>query len=338
MASRGVDSLFNSSGFHSLFIGELPTMSTKAPFTQEKTFSNYNQAQGEAYANLRPKYHPNIYQMVIGHHTTTSGQLDILLDVGCGPGIATHTLASQFSHVLGLDPSTGMIATARAHSEEKPTTNVRFEVSTAEDLGSSLSPPIQDSSVDLIISANAAHWFNIAAFWTAAARVLKPSGTVAIWAPCGPAIHPSTPNALAIQAAIEKIQEEHLTPFYEPGNILTQNRYAGFPLPWDMDEPVAAFDKESFFRREWAVDEGFFDREPILSLDQVEKMMGVGSPVTRWREANPDAVGTERDIVRMCRRAVEKLLHEAGVEEGKEVIRGGSMGVLLMVKKHKGCE
>ncbi|KAJ6101942.1 hypothetical protein N7486_004369 [Penicillium sp. IBT 16267x] len=313
-------------------------MSTKAPFTPEKTYSNFNQAKGEAYANLRPRYHPSIYQMVMDHHNTTGGQLDILLDVGCGPGIATHALAPKFSHVLGLDPSEGMVATAREHSEGKPTTNVRFEVSTAEDLGSNLSPPIQDSSVDLIISANAAHWFNIPAFWSAAARVLKPSGTVAIWAPCGPAIHPSTPNSLAIQVAMENIQEEYLAPFYEPGNLLTQNRYTGFPLPWDMDEPLAAFDKESFLHREWGVDEGFFDREPVLTLDHVEKMMGVGSPVTRWREANPGAVGTEKDVIRVCRRAVEKLLHEAGVEEGKEVIRGGSMGVLLIVKKRKDFE
>jgi SAM-dependent methyltransferase len=312
-------------------------MSTKAPFTQEKTFSSYNQAQGEAYANLRPKYHPGIYQMIIDHHTSTGGHFDVLLDVGCGPGMATHALVPKFSHVLGLDPSEGMIATARAHNERTPTTNVRFEVSTAEDLGSNLSPPVQDTSVDLIISANAAHWFNIPAFWAAAARVLKPSGTVALWAPCGPAIHPSTPNASAIQAAIQKIQEDYLAPFYEPGNLLTQNRYAEFPLPWDMDEPVTAFDKESFIRREWGVDEEFFDREPVLSLDQVEKIMGVGSPVTRWREANPGAVGTEEDVVRVCRRTVEKILHEAGVEEGREVIRGGSMGVLLIVK-HKGCE
>ncbi|KAJ5934163.1 hypothetical protein N7466_003710 [Penicillium verhagenii] len=308
-------------------------MSAKTPFTPEKTFSKYNQAQGEAYANLRPEYHPKIYQMIIDHHTKTSGHLDLLIDIGCGPGIATHALAPKFSQVIGLDPSEGMIATARAHSAEKPATKLRFEISTAETLGSDILPPVQDSSVDLIISANAAHWFNIPAFWAAAARVLKPGGTVALWAPCGPVIHPSTPNASAIQAAMEKIQVEYLAPYYEAGNILTRNRYTDFPLPWTLDGQITAFDEKTFFRKEWGVDEGFFDREPVLSLDQVEKMMGVGSPVTRWREANPDAVGTERDVVRICRRAVEKLLHEAGVEEGKEVIRGGSMGVLLMVKK-----
>ncbi|KAJ5654614.1 hypothetical protein N7490_001617 [Penicillium lividum] len=311
-------------------------MSTNAPFSQEKTFSTYNQAQGEAYANLRPEYHPSIYQMIIDHHISTGGGLDMLLDIGCGPGIATHALAPRFSSVFGLDPSEGMIATARTHSKGKHTTNVQFNVSTAEDLGLNLSPPIQDSTVDLIISANAAHWFNMPAFWSSAARVLKPGGTVALWAPCKPTIHPSTPNAAAIQAAMEKIQAEYLAPFYGPGNLLTHSRYTELPLPWSLDEPIAAFDKDTFFRREWGVEEAFFDREPVLSLDQVEKMMAVGSPVTRWREANPDAAGTEGDVARICRRTMEKLLHEAGVEEGKEVIRGGSMGVLLMVKKGKG--
>lgn len=73
--------------------------------------------------------------------------------------------------------------------------------------------------------------------------------------------------------------------------------------------------------------------EPEVDLDTFEKMMGTGSATTRWRQAHPDAVGTERDVVRMLRREIERLLHEAGVEKGKEKVKGAMQGALLIVKK-----
>lgn len=65
----------------------------------------------------------------------------------------------------------------------------------------------------------------------------------------------------------------------------------------------------------------------------MEKMLSTSSPVARWRQAHPEAVGTEDDVLRRIRRLIEKYLHEAGVEEGKERLKGGMLGVLIMVKK-----
>lgn len=68
-------------------------------------------------------------------------------------------------------------------------------------------------------------------------------------------------------------------------------------------------------------------------VDQLERMLSTGSPFTRWRQAHPDIVGTEDDIVKRIRRMIERYLHEAGVEKGQERIRGGTLGVLIMLKK-----
>lgn len=65
----------------------------------------------------------------------------------------------------------------------------------------------------------------------------------------------------------------------------------------------------------------------------MEKMMSTGSPITRWRQAHPETVGTEDDIVKKIRRMIEKHLHEAGIERGQEKMRVGTLGVLIMVKK-----
>ena len=68
-------------------------------------------------------------------------------------------------------------------------------------------------------------------------------------------------------------------------------------------------------------------------MDMFEKMLATTSPITRWREAHPDTFGTEQDIVKIYRTTTERLLHEAGVEKGKETLQGAMQGVLLIVKK-----
>jgi SAM-dependent methyltransferase len=316
----------------------VPTMSEQcaapASATQEKTFSSYNKEQGNAYAQFRPDYHPSLYKTVLDQHTASGGQRHTLIDLGCGPGNVARSLGLHFAHAIGLDPSDGMIATARSLGGTTSTSEpIRYEVSTAEDIGANASPPIPDNSVDLITAANSAHWFDMSRFWPSAARVLKPGGSVAIWTSGGNRIHPSVPNAAAMQVEVDQIEEEYLRPYFEPGNLLTRGRYADLPLPWTLDPPVAGFDKSDFFRKNWDLAEKFFVTQPDVPLDMFEKVIGTMSPVTRWREANPDAAGTEKDVVKVYRRAIERHLHAAGVEEGKETVRGAMLGVVLVVKK-----
>ena len=221
-----------------------------------------------------------------------------------------------------------MIATARSKSDD-----IRFEVSTAEELGANLDPPIQDGSIDLITAANAAHWFDMSSFWPAAAYVLRPGGSVAIWTSGRIYAHPDMPNAAAIQEAIDRNREQHLEDYREPGNVIVQNSYRDLLMPWDMEPPVPEFGQSGFWRKDWPAGEPFYVGEGEMDLDRFEKVMGSGSSVTRWRQAHPDAAGTEQDVVRMLRRDMERLLHEAGVEKGEETLRGAMQGVVLMFKK-----
>ncbi|WYZ44182.1 hypothetical protein EsH8_VII_000618 [Colletotrichum jinshuiense] len=310
------------------------------PTPMEKTFRAYTPQQGAIYAKGRPGYHQRLYKNIIDHHTSTGGKLDTLLDVGCGPGIVARELGPQFARAIGLDPAAGMIATARSLSGASSTSEpIRFDVSTAEELGSNLSPPIPDASIDLITAATAAHWFDMAGFWAAAARVLKPGGTVAIWTGSTKHIHPSTPNAERIQNSVQAFRKEHLAPFMAHGNLLGEAMYETLPLPWTLEKPVPELDESTFVRRDWnkdgvvAENEEFFMGQHTMDLDSIEKFVCTASPVTRWREAHPDAVGTERDVVRILRRELERHLHDAGVEKGKELVTTGVAGVLLMVKK-----
>lgn len=306
----------------------------------EKTFSSFTKEQGANYAQMRRGYHPKLFETIISRHTSTGGHLTTLLDVGCGPGTTSLDLAPRFKNTIGLDPSEGMISTARSSLPASLASSVRFEVSTAEDLGSHLTPPVADESVDLITASTAAHWFNMSLFWPAAARVLKPGGSVAIWSTGDVKMHPDMPNYAAIQAAVDEIEEKELQPYFMPGNLMTRNLYRDMVLPWDLKGKGSGedFDQESFLRKDYGPEEGNSDEfyeggQMEVNMDILEKVLGTSSPVQRWREANPTLVGTEGDVVRKIRRVCEKLLHEAGVEEGKEVCKGSMKGVLLIVKK-----
>ncbi|KAJ5966382.1 hypothetical protein N7481_013096 [Penicillium waksmanii] len=300
----------------------------------EKTFTSYSQKQGNAYAQARPDYHPIVYGTILDHHRASGGLLDTILDIGCGPGNVARGFSPHFNHAIGLDPSDGMMATARSlGGSTSISEDIRYEVSTAEDLGRNLQQPIQDASVDLVTAANAAHWFDMSSFWKSAARVLKPGGSVALWTSGRNRIHPSVPGAEALQSTLDELEEKHLKPFFEPGNLLTRSRYIDLPLPWTLEKPVPEFDESTFFRKDWEAAESFYSFQPELNMDTFEKITETASPVTRWRQAHHDAVGTEEDIVRMFRRAIEHHLNEQGVERGKETIKGAIHGVLLIVKK-----
>ncbi|KAI4598060.1 hypothetical protein KJ359_003869 [Pestalotiopsis sp. 9143b] len=304
----------------------------------EETFKEYTHEQGESYATGRPGYSPKLFRTIVDHHVATGGKLDLVVDVGCGTGQATRDLAPFFAHAVGLDASEGMINSARA-SVKSSASAPRFEVSAAEVLGTDLETPILENSVDLLTAATAAHWFDMDGFWHRAARVLKPGGTVALWARTRAAVNTAkTPNGIAIQAAMDKIVDEEVHPYAVVGNALTRFFYVDLVLPWTLDPPVAEFEQETFYRREWnkqldGAEPDDMGTSRMVTVKQFEMAMATSSSVTRWRQANPEQVGTEEDVVRKMGRQMEELLHEAGVKAGEEMVHGEVAIVLLMVKK-----
>jgi SAM-dependent methyltransferase len=322
-------------------------MSQPAPEPTEKTFTAYTPSQGALYAAARRDYHPSVYAAVLGQHASDpAAPHALLVDVGCGPGRATAALAPHFDRALGLDPSAGMIATARSLAATYPRSRsgapIRFAVSTAEALGADLSggaegdgggPAVAPGTASLVVAANAAHWFGVPAFWRAAARQLAPGGSVALWTSGNVRVHPACPGAARVQAAMDAHTERYLAPHTNEGTAIARSGYDLLPRPWDADPPVPEFEREGYFRKQWALGEPFVVGEDEVDLDTFEKMMATGSAVTRWRQAHPELVGTEEDVLRVLRREIEAILHDEGVEPGKEKVKGTAQGVLLMFRK-----
>ncbi|KIW15865.1 hypothetical protein PV08_05915 [Exophiala spinifera] len=220
----------------------------------DPTFRNYTASSAQAYAKNRPGYPDELISLVIENHTSTGGQLDVLLDLGCGPGTATRSLAPYFQHAIGADPGESMIATARTipcpTASGEPTT---FEVC-ASDAISSLDALKRYSSVggggggssssetvDLITAGTSAHWFDYPAFYIEASKILKPGGSIVMWCTKGYFLDErTTPNAKKLQALWQDFEHVVLKPHEMPGNRLTRELYASLPLPWSEYPDAAA--------------------------------------------------------------------------------------------------
>ena len=334
-----------------------PSLSTD---NRDPTFRNYDAAAAKKYLQHRPQYGENLINLVLSQHTSSGGALDLVVDVGCGPGVATRQLSPYFQHAIGADPGQSMIEAAKTvPSSTKSGTPVAYEVCSAETLGelSALKELSEDGlgCVDLITVATAAHWFEMPRFWGEAAKILKPGGSVIIWCFGGFQCDPNTtPNAVKLQAFLKSFEEETLKPYELPGNRLARELYINLGMPWECANRLDAgdeelkkllgdFDEQEFVRLEFNKDghvppgERFFAGEGIADFSRIRAMLGTASPVTRWRAANKEKLenGEIEDVMDSMIRHIKEILEEVPEGKGRDWFESGGGTVVLVAKKRK---
>ncbi|KAH8815987.1 S-adenosyl-L-methionine-dependent methyltransferase [Xylogone sp. PMI_703] len=295
----------------------------------DPTFRYYKPAQAHQYADARRGYPPALYEHILAEHAATGGAFGLVLDVGCGPGIATNVIASAFDHAVGLDPGEAMIDVARERGGETKTgEKIRYGVCEAEHIASV--PGIPQRGVDMITCATSAHWFDMKKFWAQAAQVLRPGGTVAIWIRGFGYTRPDMPFA----AELKEIQEEFrktVEPYMQKGNKIAHDLYDDLELPWVADPTQTAFPKDKFQRFEWdrhGLSDGkdFFGGSIEFPVGVYEHTLNTVSAVTRWREAHPELAGTDKDCVK---ETVSKVRQVVGTTK----LKGGTPIALLIFKR-----
>ncbi|MDX6307971.1 MAG: hypothetical protein QOI06_1017 [Nocardioidaceae bacterium] len=116
-----------------------------------------------AYAEYWPGYPEQAVSWLAGKRPAK------VLELGSGTGKLTRSLVALGHDVVATDPSLTMLAQLRL-----VTPTARPAVARAENI------PIAASAVDLVVSAQAFHWFDPERALPEIARVLRPGGTLAL--------------------------------------------------------------------------------------------------------------------------------------------------------------
>ena len=150
---------------------------------------------------------------------------------------------------------------------------------------------------------------------------------------------PSTPNAVEVQKALFYLEREILAPYELPPNRLSRDLYDNLILPLDLGDEYLAkqFPVSEFLRMEWDRDgaltgEDFFDGSKDAPLNDLANGFTTASMVTRWREAHPDLVGTDRDCVIEAMARVREALG-VGIDENPPITVGGATALLLFKRR-----
>jgi SAM-dependent methyltransferase len=173
-------------------------------------FKDHFSVLAKDYARFRPHYPDSLFADL----AALSPGRDLAWDCATGNGQAARGLASWFREVVATDASAEQIAQARGPA------NVRFAVAPAEASG------LPGASVDLLLVAQAAHWFDLAAFYAEAGRVLRPGGVLALL----------TYSGVRVDAGLDPVLRDFhhglLGPYWPPERAHVERDYRDLPFPW----------------------------------------------------------------------------------------------------------
>ncbi|HEY4283598.1 MAG TPA: class I SAM-dependent methyltransferase [Chthoniobacterales bacterium] len=250
------------------------------------SFKDHFSRQAADYAIFRPGYPRELFDYL---GSIAPGRC-LAWDCGTGNGQAAVGLASVFDRVIATDASEKQISNAEPHER------VEYRVAPAENTG------IPSGMVDLIMVAQALHWFDLDRFYDEARRVLRPGGILAA----------SAYNLLRIEPAIEEVVKRYyyevVGPFWPPERKLVE-QFANLPFPFQTIDPPK------------------FDMTASWDLDHLIGYLGTWSSTQRFVAAKgSDPLKQITDDLRIAwgnrrqmRKIVWPLILRIGVKEGGRI-------------------
>jgi SAM-dependent methyltransferase len=178
------------------------------------SFKDHFSKQAADYARFRPGYPRELFDYLV----SIAPSRRLAWDCGTGNGQAAAGLASVFDAVIATDASEKQITNAELHER------VDYLVAPAEDSS------IDFGTVDLIMVAQALHWFDLDRFYAEARRVLKSDGVLAA----------SAYNLLHINPAIDEVVNRYyyevVGPFWPQERKLVE-QFDNLPFPFHEIDP-----------------------------------------------------------------------------------------------------
>jgi len=174
------------------------------------SFKDHFSTRSADYAAYRPTYPI----AVADYLASLCASPNVALDVGCGTGQLSILLAEHFAQVIATDASARQIENAEPHAR------VEYRVAPAEH--SSLA----DASVDLVTAAQAAHWFDLPAFYAEVRRIGRPGGILAL---ITYGVVQADPE---IGPVVGHFYKDVVGPYWPPERKHVENGYRDFDFPF----------------------------------------------------------------------------------------------------------
>lgn len=178
-------------------------------------FKDHFSTQAGDYTRYRPGYPPELFAWLAGQ---TAGH-EIAWDCGCGNGQASIGLTPYFRQVIATDPSPQQIG--KAHPHER----ISYAVATAEESG------LPGGCADLILVAQALHWFDFERFYAEVRRVARPGALLAAVS-YGELRVSGNPDAV-----VADFYHRIIAPYWPPERKHVDEGYAAIPFPFARIDP-----------------------------------------------------------------------------------------------------
>jgi SAM-dependent methyltransferase len=172
---------------------------------------NWFDQGGAAYARFRPEYPPELAAFM----ASQAPERRLAVDVGCGNGQLTGLLAQHFAQVVGIDPSADQLANVA------PDERIDYRRAPAEQI------PVADAAASLITAAQAAHWFDLPAFYREARRIGSPGAVLALVS------YGVLTLDSALDARFQAFYRDQIGPYWPPQRQLVDSGYATIDFPFD---------------------------------------------------------------------------------------------------------
>ena len=182
--------------------------------TAPPVFKDHFSGQSVAYHRYRPGYPPSLFDWLAG----VAPRRGLAIDVATGNGQAAIGLARHFETVIATEPSAAQLREARPHLR------IEYRLEPAEAIS------VEAGSADLLVAAQAAHWFDWPRFCAEATRVLRPGGVLAIWS------YGDAEIATRIDSLLDGFSREVVGPYWPRERRHVDESYRDLVLPFPAIE------------------------------------------------------------------------------------------------------